>query len=106
MPCNLWVKGILHAGSMSMIGLRQHDELPRDMLFEMEGGDSMNMQQDYEQRVEQMAAETSAEAVELMRELVAECKRLKQENERLRQTLIKSKRKTSMSSKLKDALYE
>lgn len=66
----------------------------------------MDTQKDYQLLVEQLTPHMSAEAADLMNELVAEVTRLKQENERLRQIVLKSTRKTTMSSKLKDALYE
>lgn len=66
----------------------------------------MNESQSYQMRVEQLTPHASEEAAQLLRDLVAEVERLKQENERLRHIVLKSTRKTSMSSKLKDALYE
>lgn len=62
--------------------------------------------QQYRSRVEQATQSADRASSALLGELLQELEQLQKDNDRLRLTLIKSSRKTSMSSKLKDALYE
>ncbi|MGZ9584666.1 hypothetical protein [Paenibacillus marinisediminis] len=66
----------------------------------------MREQKSYRAQVEQALQSSNATTGALLTELLEEVERLSLENDRLRQTVVKYSRKSSMSSKLKDALYE
>ena len=60
----------------------------------------------YRALVKRISAMVDAESAEKLQALLQETEQLRQDNERLRLLLVKASRKSSMSSKLKDALYE
>ncbi|UHA73959.1 hypothetical protein [Paenibacillus sp. 481] len=60
----------------------------------------------YKQRIGSVEQTLNPESKQLMLELLEQIEQLSGENERLRKSILKQVPKATMSSKLKDALYE